>query len=228
MEIVNALPFGHAAGPGLERVCRELDSSKYCHNYLGIFDRNAITPSAFKSHNEEYEEANPSNFEIKNQFHQKSKEGVKTRFPHHLDLKRALESWTNNPIPISIDIDTTTLPKISEMLIQRHQTFEKLGVFIKEVVPRLNLTDNPFMDPHFMMGVWISQWWGVNIINAPFTPSGLPYQGICYPDACTKEDIQINNLEYAWKIYKDIEGSPVFAFSPFIPWKTTEEEILYE
>ena len=83
------------------------------------------------------------------------------------------------------------------------------------------------VDSKLLLGVWISQWWGLNLLNAPWNPSALPYQGVCYPDACSKEDIQTNSLAYAWKIYGDIQGSPAFAFSPLIPWKTTEEDITY-
>ena len=31
------LPFGHANGPGLESECKNLENSKYCHNYYSMY-----------------------------------------------------------------------------------------------------------------------------------------------------------------------------------------------
>ena len=210
-------PHGHASGPGLERVCRDLDKSKYCHNYLAIFERTPEPETRF------------STLKMKSQHFQAGRRKLNRNLSTYpVNLTRALESWTNEQIPVSIDIDITKLPKLSEILMKRHKTFERLGVAMREIVSRLNLSDNlRDVDPKLLLGVWISQWWGLNIINAPWNPSALPYQGVCYPDACSKEDIQTNNVAYAWKIYGDIQGSPAFAFSPLIPWKTTEEDITY-
>ena len=219
-------PYGHASGPGLERVCRDLDNSKYCHNSLGIFDRNTYKPDFGQSPRDD---SHFSSLQIKSQHSQTNRRNINRKVPsYHVNLTRALTSWTNDPVPISVDIDTKTLPKLSEILMKRHKTLEKFGVSIREIVTRLNLSDDQIqVDPHLVMGVWISQWWGVNLLGSPFNPSPLPYQGVCYPDACSKEDIQTNNLAYAWKIYGDIKDSPLFAFSPLIPWKTTEEDITY-
>ena len=75
-----------------------------------------------------------------------------------VNLTRALQSWTNEQIPVSIDIDTTKLPKLSEILMKRHKTFERLGVAIREIVSRLNLSDDlKDVDPKLLLGVWISQ-----------------------------------------------------------------------
>ena len=219
-------PYGHASGPGLERVCRDLDKSKYCHNYLGIFER---TPEPEPRLNSSKTHSSISYSQIKSQHYQadwrKWNRNV-TSFP--VNLTRALKSWTTEQLPISLNLDTTKLPKLSGILVNRHKSFEKLAVSIREIVARLNLTDDmKAVDPKLLLGVWISQWWGLNLLNAPWNPSALPYQGVCYPDACSKEDIQTNNLAYAWKIYGDIQGSPAFAFSPLIPWKTTEDDITY-
>ena len=31
------LPYGHANGPGMESECKNLENSKYCHNYYSLY-----------------------------------------------------------------------------------------------------------------------------------------------------------------------------------------------
>ena len=217
-----AFPYGHAKGPGLERVCRDLNRSKYCHNYLGIFDRETYKPALPKNLDDDLK---LSSFEIKSQHSQSNQRNKnKNVYTYHVNLTRALSSWTKEHFPISLDIDTKALPKLSGILMKTHKSFEKLVMSVREIVARLDLFDDAKVDPYFVMGVWIYQWWGLNLFNPPVTPNSLPYQGICYPDACTKEDIETSNLAYAWKIYGYIEDSPLFAFSPLF---TFGEDITY-
>ena len=35
--IIQGFPYGHAKGPGLESECKNLEETKYCHNYYSIY-----------------------------------------------------------------------------------------------------------------------------------------------------------------------------------------------
>ena len=67
--------------------------------------------------------------------------------------------------------------------------------------------------------LYLSWWWGINgIMNGaglwPFSPQ-LASQDMCYPSACSKDDIGANNIAFAKLFYPP--GSPPIVAQPQVP-----------
>ena len=69
------------------------------------------------------------------------------------------------------------------------------------------------------LSLYLSTWWTINgLMNGaglwPFMPQ-LPSQGMCYPSACSKDDISANNIAYARTFFPP--GSPPIVAQPLVP-----------
>ena len=69
------------------------------------------------------------------------------------------------------------------------------------------------------LSLYLSTWWGINgIINGaglwPFSPQ-LASQDMCYPSACSKDDISANNIAFARIFFP--QGMPPIVAQPLVP-----------
>merc|ERR1711994_1216512 len=70
------------------------------------------------------------------------------------------------------------------------------------------------------MGKLILIWLSANGGNGPGLPLPFAYQGACYPGACSKRDISMNNIAFSYDtIFKyDQNGTHIAAFAPLVPY----------
>ena len=69
------------------------------------------------------------------------------------------------------------------------------------------------------LSLYVTTWWTINgLMNGaglwPFAPQ-LASQGMCYPSACSKDDISANNIAFARTIFP--QGSPPIVAQPLVP-----------
>ena len=87
---------------------------------------------------------------------------------------------------------------------------------MKASLNKNDVIDCQFRTPFYL---YLNLWWYINGISGgaglwPFSPQ-LASQGMCYPSACSKEDISANNIAYA-KLFTPNGSLPVVA-QPLVP-----------
>ena len=70
-------------------------------------------------------------------------------------------------------------------------------------------------------GLYLSTWWAINgVMNGaglwPFSPQ-LASHDMCYPSACSKDDISANNIAYAKSFFPFPDKSPPIVALPIVP-----------
>ena len=70
-------------------------------------------------------------------------------------------------------------------------------------------------------GLYLSTWWAINgVTNGaglwPFSPQ-LASQDMCYPSACSKDDISANNIAYAMNFFPFPDKAPPIVALPIVP-----------
>ena len=193
-----SVPFGNAAGPGMETQCRKLGGSKYCYNYLSLFGYKSDDPDMSFGHT----------------FHDK--------YPFEKIKGVEKPPVLRNELEGRNGFDPKTLVKLSSILTDQHSSFAKLHSSLTDLLVDSNVLEeeDPSTVRRILLGVYISLWLGINFRNGPaIAMNAGPYQGMCYPDACSKQDIQTNNLLFFNEsVYKYINnGAVVVAFSPLLP-----------
>ena len=213
------IPYGLATAPGLELKCRRLEKSKYCVNYLLSF------PPDYSGGGETDERIELDIVDplvLKNTPHLLLNRYMDTHYLHQTvitsknmkpKLKIENDRSTYNK---AMDLDPRTLPALSDILIPKHSSISKLVTALTNMSTEAQLFEEDDIDhPYFWTGFLITMWWMNNLFIAPSLPdSTFPYQGVCYPDACTKQDIQDNNVFFMKQIFSHVEDSPIFAFTP--------------
>ena len=219
-----SVPFGNAAGPGLETECRSLPESKYCFNYL----------SAFK---------HPDQFETE----------MNVKLEHFLDTFSENQLLQNNwnimkimPLNISnvvsYELDSysdhqqhhieteerkrfnpETLIKLSKLNLIKSSYFKKFHSLMTVVFREAKLfqTEDVILIERIALGLYIHLWYSFNSRLGPALLIPQPYQGMCYPSSCTKQDIENNNVFFfnatIFHYLYDYNGNTVIAFSPKMP-----------
>ena len=219
------IPYGLATAPGMEMKCRRLDESKYCVNYLVPFPANYHGGGKDESLNFKTNiQLDMEPWGFKNRLHtlmnrnKQQANMLKNQTMGHFQKSRKSLYEAGEKLK-TIDLDPSTLFNLSEMLLNKHRPLSQMVSALTNMSIQANLfaVEEEEDIPYFWIGFLISVWWGRNIGVAPFTPNSLwPYQGVCYPAACTKQDIQDNNVLFMKQIYSHLTGSPIFAFSPLL------------
>ena len=78
------------------------------------------------------------------------------------------------------------------------------------------------MDPfRLAFSLYLSTWWAINSVNgAGLWAAAIPAlasQGMCYPSACSKDDISANNIAYARSFFPFPDKSPPIVAQPIVP-----------
>ena len=207
------IPYGSAAGPGLEATCRGLERSKYCHNFITSYDEYPTTAtgaiadlvnSMMKNSVEDFNRLHkmPGNF-----LQNSGQVGIKTNNYEHNSYTLIQDG------PVVGD-----LPKLSEVLVQRNSYIAKVHSSLTEALVQSNLWDSKDTEDVRLRvtGILIFLWQTVNLVMGPFIGMPFPYHGMCYPDACTKDDIHINNVQFAHRLFNHT-NLPTIAASPKLP-----------
>ena len=212
------IPYGLATAPGLELKCRRLEKSKYCVNYLLSFPAD-YSGGGDTEERIELDVVNP--LVIKNTPHLLLNEYMDARLNQTVirypKISRPRSKIEDDRRTITtIDLDPRKLPSLSDILIPKQSAISKLVTALTNISTEAKLFEADEIDhPYFWTGFLITMWWMNNLFIAPSLPdSTFPYQGVCYPDACTKQDIQDNNVFFMKQIFSHVEGSPIFAFTP--------------
>ena len=212
------IPYGLATAPGLELKCRRLEKSKYCVNYLLSFPAD-YSGGGDTEERIELDVVDP--LVIKNTPHLLLNEYMDAhlnqtviRYPKISRPRSKIED--DRRTITTIDLDPRKLPSLSDILIPKQSALSKLVTALTNMSTEAKLFEADEIDhPYFWTGFLITMWWMNNLFIAPSLPdSTFPYQGVCYPDACTKQDIQDNNVFFMKQIFSHVEGSPIFAFTP--------------
>ena len=71
------------------------------------------------------------------------------------------------------------------------------------------------------LSLYLSTWWAINSVNgAGLWMAAIPAlasQGMCYPSACSKDDISANNIAYARTFFPFPDKSPPIVALPIVP-----------
>ena len=174
---------------GLESVCKNLDNSKYCHNYIFTTDeedgREIINTDVFSFmsndnmiFSQDYILKTNATNEILNNLEVSTKE-------HHFLFE---------------DLRETKLPKLSELVIQKNAYARHLFNALSRV---LQNGDEVNVNGLLVVQVMIVLYLRVNERNGHSPYFRRAYHGVCYPDACTMTDININNFIFSQIIFHE-------------------------
>ena len=213
------IPYHTAAAPGLEHVCKNLHSSKYCHNYIFIYGNDYSTSnSIFETIFEE-----PKNF----------LEELPMMASHHpynskVTLNTSLsdiwsfENLKHEEIEATIqNVDPSSLYKISNVVLEKSKYARNLHSVMKRIMVQAEVFEDdlsPEVDK-FVAKVLVFLWWITNSQNIPLPFIKAPYHGMCYPKECTMKDIHTNNLLFAKQFWP---GNVSLASSPLLPYPGAE------
>ena len=175
------IPVGTFTSPGLERVCKRLEHSKYCKNYFVPFtsygDYNMSTAS------------------------------MMDKISQMIPVKQ--EKIKHNFI-IKLDIDPTTLVKLSKSLVDDHGPISKWIRILTEILEKLFGKYAAEIFVTYFIYLWMIQ---NDHYDLAYKIPVIPYHGVCYPSSCSKEEIHENNVLFAKHI-----GIPIFTFTPWVNW----------
>ena len=189
------LPSGNAAGPGMERECRSVADTKYCHNLFQM----------------EPKEAQQSSSPSRNPAHLATA-GLNVNSLTSQQTASVFKSFMNYSadIDILLPMENSSSP-LMKLLLEKNSFISNFHSSIERILADYNL--DPI--PKTPIGLYVFFWWQTNLFNGPGYPSGghqppFPYHGACYPSACTNEDIRNNNAEFANKYF---QGLPAVVYT---------------
>ena len=207
---VLSVPFGHVMGPGAESQCRQ-NQGNYCYNYFQPFP--PVTSA---------EETSLTSLLRPENFPGPVRPPV-LRLSPGLDQGRGeLFNLTSSPGPAtSLESGTATSEpgQLLELILTRSDKMRKIHRQVLQFLERSGLVRDLSQQNVVLqvLGLILFLWGTVNQ-NAGVGEWGkqapLPYQGVCYPPACSKLDIQTNNIEF-YKTFA-VPNFPMAAPSPLI------------
>ena len=202
------IPFGHVTGPGSESLCKQYQGN-YCHNYFQPFPPVAAGERrSLKSH------LSPENFPepVRGPTFslapgQNQQAGLTSSLLLETDLPQSSSSSTAEPGQLLelIMQKSNRMRKIHRQILQFLESSDLLGDFSQQSVVLQ------------IFGLILFLWGTVNQnsgVGEWGKQAPLPYQAMCYPPACSKLDIQTNNIEF-YKAFA-APGLPMVAPSPLI------------
>ena len=216
------IPYGTANGPGSENQCKHLPKAKYCQNYfMPIYTKD----------NAEIPKPEPRKFNFQHfrdpKIFRNSLENLAFNFQRMPGLSTTDYDTDNEYMPnLSDDIDPNSLIKLSDFIIEKNSYVRKVYSSLSEILKnqtsseqfRSYVNTNDIEDDilgaiaNTTASIMIFMWWQVNgLSNGPgmwgYQPP-LAYQGMCYPQDCSAEEIEINNRIFA---------SYLFKYNPLMP-----------
>ena len=217
-----SVPFGNAAGPGLETECRSLPESKYCFNYLSAFKH----PDQFETEMNVKLEHFLDTLSSENQLLQNNRNIMSLNISNVVSYK--LDSYSDH---LQHHIETEerksfnpeTLIKLSKLNLIKSSYFKKFHSLMSVVFREAKLfqTEDVILIERIALGLYIHLWYSFNSRLGPALLIPQPYQGMCYPSSCTKQDIENNNVFFfnatIFHYLYDYNGNTVIAFSPKMP-----------
>ena len=223
------IPYGTANGPGSEKQCKNLPRAKYCQNYFMPFIKDEIIPD------------DPLQLEQRLfKFKFEDQKNLKDTFDKPLDLQNMIglkdHFGLDNILDPSDDIDATQLLKPSDYLLGKSSYVRKFHSSLVELLKNqstsgilrshMELTD---IDEDMIVeailntttSIMISMWYSINgLSNGPGMWGYQPpfaYQGMCYPQDCSVEEIETNNRIFAEYLFKYNFLMPTIVPTPRIP-----------
>ena len=223
------IPYGTANGPGSEKQCKNLPRAKYCQNYFMPFIKDEIIPD------------DPLQLEQRLfKFKFEDQKNLKDTFDKPLDLQNMFglkdHFGLDNILDPSDDIDATQLLKPSDYLLGKSSYVRKFHSSLVELLKNqstsgilrshMELTD---IDEDMIVeailntttSIMISMWYSINgLSNGPGMWGYQPpfaYQGMCYPQDCSVEEIETNNRIFAEYLFKYNFLMPTIVPTPRIP-----------
>ena len=212
------IPLGNANGPGAESSCKGVSEAKYCHNYYQFyippFYRDTlhtqltpgnINPLLNGPQMEPQTQWNPllNGLQMEPQTFRSSLDFA--------DVKSKLEKFSPE-----IDLDASKLVNLHDLLLERNSFLIQALRQLTAIYEDTTVFPNNTKDPNQLVG-FLLNWWltlnirtGVGIMGFSYP---VAYQGMCFPDSCTLEDIETNSLLFGLQFhvedYLPIISSPV-------------------
>ena len=218
------VPYGNAAGPGMEAECRNSHNSKYCFNYASAFPISNSATIKLSSNLQNPKIDTRRGMEFINH---------KNPIPRNVFFQQPIETIMNDSVLMMLnkstnyvrdadtenEINLLTLPKLSDILITRNSYIRNLHSSLMEIMAKAG-SEAPGDLIRIIMGKLIFIWLSANGGNGPGLPLPFAYQGACYPGACSKRDISMNNIAFSYDtIFKyDQNGTHIAAFAPLVPY----------
>ena len=219
-----SVPFGNAAGPGLETECRRLPESKYCFNYLSAFKQ----PDQFETEMNVKQQHLLDTFSVNQLLH------------NNRNIMKIMPLNISNVVSYKIDSDSDHLQhhieteererfhpenliKLSKLNLIKSSYFKKFHALMSVVFHEAKFfpTEDVILIERIALGLYIHLWYSFNSRLGPALLIPQPYQGMCYPSSCTKQDIENNNVFFfnatIFKYLYNYNGNTVIAFSPKMP-----------
>ena len=192
------IPFGAVTGPGIESQCRQYQG-KYCYNYFQAFP--PVSPAlSLKPH------LHTVNFPA----------AVSLALRQH---QGSMFSWNSSasvvPAPTPATGDPGPQTQLLELLMTRSSQMKRIHRQILQFLERSGLGQQSAVLE--VLGLILLLWATVNQsagVGEWGRQAPLPYQAMCYPRACSKLDIQTNNIEF-YQMFA-VPGLPMVASSPLI------------
>ena len=202
------IPYGTANGPGAENQCKNVQNAKYCQNYFMPFIRDGS-------------------------------EGLQTesnKFSwNYIDNLRYSVTTFQDIDDSSENMDPNLLIRLGDFLIQNNSYARKVYSSLSKVLK--NQTTTEILRSYFpyinnaeniqeailntTASIMIYMWWQVNgLTNGPGKLDLQPpfaYQGMCYPQQCSVEEIETNNRIFAEYLFKYNLVMPTIVPTPRIP-----------
>ena len=213
------IPFGSATSPGTEPLCREAEA-KYCYNYFQAFPPASSTPASSTSASSTRASSTPAS---------STPASLPLPLPTvspRLDLvptERLVNYSLASLGPLQAWRDTGLDPATSESfladLLERSSRLRSLTSQISHFLEVSGLDQSAVLQSVVLqvVGLMLFVWGSVNRdmgVGEWGKQAPLPYQGMCYPAACSKLDIERNNLEL-YKLFS-VPGLPMASASPII------------
>ena len=193
------LPLGNANGPGSEPGCRAAGGSKYCHNYYQFYiPLEGSSQSSFK-----LEHLPPLNPKQNLDRFNVGRESPRLLFNTSL-LSLDIPSnpiHQSSKLDMELQLDHSKLLNLPDLLIERSSYFSEARTQLTTLYenPRLFPQQQRNVTLDQLVAVWVFLWLQVNFLNGvgEFGFSfPVAYQGMCYPSACSVEDITRNSLSF--------------------------------
>ena len=214
-DLVN-IPFGHVLGPGGESQCRQFQGN-YCYNYFQPFppvssaEKKGLSLTSLRRPEHFPGPVRPPTFSLSPGLHQGSLEvfNLSSSFGSAHSLEDDLQSSRTRSEP----------GELLELILKRSGQMRKMHRQIIQFLEHSGLVRDASQQPVVLQvfGLILFLWGTVNQnsgVGEWGKQAPLPYQGVCYPSACSKLDIQTNNIEF-YKTFA-VPDLPMAAPSPLI------------
>ena len=197
------VPFGHSLGPGVESQCREARAN-YCYNYFQPFPPLTSTTQTVQSR-----PIIPTITTIP----------TVTTSP----TWRITENITNSFVHLAgiVENDQSSSTDLLDLMLRESSSMRRLQSQVEQF---LSLSDLAPTVPRQsavlqVLGLVLFLWGSFNQnsgVGEWGKQAPLPYQGMCYPAACSKLDVQTSNLQFYKQFAVALPGVPMASSSPLI------------